>query len=318
MDGQPIGDPDPLAPEDEYKPTFYIGHHDSKRTEVQPSLLQQAQDCNVSLPSIPEFGSCSSFLKYDMLTIPITTPYFNLRVLSALIECCSADLSSDESTESTPIISPLSAPDTNLGPGETVSQLLGVVAPWIDLSSPDAVVYSVSCQVLQMEVAYAAFCGVGNLILPGPKLHYGKKYGEGVSQYAHAIREAMELASFIQFSITLPIMDNPHDAMDETNGSLSSQARPDFGGGADDSESIFQKERKSFESQPCKLLDFRPRRKIPVSSKHDYFGTWDAWNIIRTVCNYSSRLFVGKRLNIAHKLVEADIHFDPFLSLFLM
>ena len=31
------------------RPTFYIGHHDRKRTEVVPQLLQQAQDCGVSL-----------------------------------------------------------------------------------------------------------------------------------------------------------------------------------------------------------------------------------------------------------------------------
>ena len=33
---------------DDSRPTFYIGHHDSKRTDVSPQLLQQAQDCGVS------------------------------------------------------------------------------------------------------------------------------------------------------------------------------------------------------------------------------------------------------------------------------
>lgn len=40
------GDGDAIA--DELKPIFYIGHHDTKRTEVTAHLLQQAQDCNVS------------------------------------------------------------------------------------------------------------------------------------------------------------------------------------------------------------------------------------------------------------------------------
>ena len=31
------------------RPTFYIGHHDSKRTEASPQLLQQAQDSGVSI-----------------------------------------------------------------------------------------------------------------------------------------------------------------------------------------------------------------------------------------------------------------------------
>lgn len=37
-----------MGSSDEYKPTFYIGHHESDRTRVTPDLLRQAQDCNVS------------------------------------------------------------------------------------------------------------------------------------------------------------------------------------------------------------------------------------------------------------------------------
>ncbi len=33
------------------RPTFYIGHHDSKRTEVGLQLLQQSQDSGVSMPA---------------------------------------------------------------------------------------------------------------------------------------------------------------------------------------------------------------------------------------------------------------------------
>lgn len=36
----------------ETRTVFYIGHHDSKRTEVSPELLHQAQDCNVNNTSI--------------------------------------------------------------------------------------------------------------------------------------------------------------------------------------------------------------------------------------------------------------------------
>lgn len=231
--------------------------------------------------------------QYDMLTAPITTPYFNLRVLNSVIDHLST-LNTGDGDANGPVISDLSDLDTNLAPGDTVSQLLGVVAPWIDLCSPDPIIYGVSCRVLEMEVAYAAFCGVGNLILPTPRLHYGKKHGEGLMRYAHAVHQALQVGSFIQFSITMPMMDNPHDVVDETNGSLALQARPEFTGSRESDEHLRQDERTSFESQPWELLDIRPRKKIPVSTKHDYFGSWDAWNIIRTVCKYSHRLFVGK------------------------
>ena len=234
-----------------------------------------------------------------MLTVPITTPYFNLRVLNLLINHV-AQMDAWDSASSPPRISPLSALDTNLVPGESVSQLVGIVAPWIDLSSPDPAVFGLSNQVLQMEFAYAAFCGIGNLILPSPRLHYGKKHGEGIAQYAYAVQQALEVASFIHVSILMPMMDHSHDHIDETKGSLSLQARLEFTGNMDDVDQATLEERTSFESQPWELLDVRPRKKVPVSSKHDFYGTWDAWNIVRTVCKYNQRLHVGKNKSLHH------------------
>lgn len=49
MDSPLLTDDDNGAVQDDTRPTFYIGHHDSKRTEVSPQLLQQAQDCGVSI-----------------------------------------------------------------------------------------------------------------------------------------------------------------------------------------------------------------------------------------------------------------------------
>ena len=228
-----------------------------------------------------------------MLTVPITTPYFNLRVLNLLVEHF-AKPSPKSGALAVPVIPSLSALDTNLAPDEMVSQLLGVISPWIDLCSPDPVIFNLSCQVMEMEVAYAAFCGIGNLILPCPKLHYGKSHGEGVAQYAHAMKQALEIGSFIQISITMPMMDNPHDVIEETKGSLSLQARPEHVGTTEDDWQSVQDARSSLESRPEELLNVNPRKGVHVSSKHDYFGTWDAWNVIRTICKYNARLFVGK------------------------
>ena len=49
MDSPILAADDNGAMGNESKPTFYIGHHDSRRTEVSPQLLQQAQDCGVSI-----------------------------------------------------------------------------------------------------------------------------------------------------------------------------------------------------------------------------------------------------------------------------
>ena len=228
-----------------------------------------------------------------MLTVPITTPNFNLRVLNLVIEHF-AKLGLKSGTLAVPTVPSLSALDTNLTPGETVSQVLGMISPWIDLCSPDPVVFNISRQVLEIEVAYAAFCGIGNLILPCPKIHHGKNHGIGIAQYAHAIQQALDIGSFIQLSVMMPMMDNPHDVVEQTKGSLALQARPEHVGVAEDEWQSMQDTRNSIESRPEELLNINPRKSVHVSSKHDYFGTWDAWNVIRTICKYNSRLFVGK------------------------
>ncbi|KAI9679533.1 MAG: methyltransferase protein [Caeruleum heppii] len=247
-------------------PVFYIGQHESKRTlPVTDATLRQAQDCG-----------------YDMLTTPITTPHFHSRVLTLLSTHLSQlrppSYHPDETQSLTipevppPIIPPLTPVDTPLTPGDSISQLLAVASPWTDLCSPDPLIANISRQVLQLEVAYAAFCGIGNVIIPGPKLHHRGEHGTGLTQYARAVQEALAIGSYLAIQILLPMSDHPDTDMDEGLGSLVPFSREDF---VEEAQS--HKER-------------RP----------DSFGTWDAWHVVRSVCKYSPRLFVA--LSIPHHL----------------
>ncbi len=229
-----------------------------------------------------------------MLTSPITTPSFHTRVLT-LVSNHNTELGRSPATElPIPTIPSLSPVDTPLAPSDSISHILAVVSPWIDLCSPDPVIYSISRQVLVLEVAYAAFCGIANIILPSPNLHHGKLHGEGVTQYAYAVREALKIAQYIQLSIMLPMMDDPEQDGDEVEGSLAVEARAEYMGL---SNSHSQKD--SMESTRDTMRDIDQnddgasmrRRK---SARFDFFGTWDAWNVIRTLCTYNARLFVGK------------------------
>lgn len=169
--------------------------------------------------------------------------------------------------DATPTVTSLSATDTAITPGDTIQKLVGTASPWVDLSSPDPVVYNVSCKVLELEISYAAFCGLGNVVLRGPKLQYGGSHGEGVVQYAYAVQELLALNNYTQILIHLPMMYHPDQDGDDVEGSLSTCTRQEYveeGG----------------------------------RSKHDLLGTWDAWHIIRTLCKYNSRLFVGKNIFI--------------------
>lgn len=197
-----------------------------------------------------------------MLTTPITTPSFHQRVLT-LVSSTSYGSVSDPSP---PLIPPLGPLDTPLTPDDTISQLLTVASPWIDLCSPDPVIANVSQQVLSLETAYAAFCGVGNVIVQGPKLHHGSAHADGLMQYARAIHEALVVGSNINIEILLPMVDQPDAEVDAGMGDLAPLARDEYVG---------------------ELEEERPR-------KLDMYGSWDAWNVIRSVCKYNSRLFVGK------------------------
>lgn len=205
-----------------------------------------------------------------MLTTPITTPHFQSRVL-ALLSNYFSDLNNRDHV-SMPAVSALLQVDTPLSPGGMIPHLLAVASPWIDLSSPDPAIYSISCQVLELELTYAAFCGFGNVIVPPPRLHHGKSHGDGIVQYALAIQNALGLGNYLQIAIKLPIVGYPEEENDDVYGSLAHYAREEYVGPLENS---------------------KPR-------KPEIFGTWDAWNIIRTVCNYSTRLFVGKKTITIH------------------
>lgn len=201
-----------------------------------------------------------------MLTTPITTPFFHSRVLALHAQYLGEVEDHPHENLSLPLISPLTSVDTSLRAGSIVSQLLAVASPWIDLCSADPLIYSLSCQVLELELAYAAFCGIGNVILLGPSLRSGKLHGDGIMQYALAVQNALELGNYIQIEIKLPMVDMPEADDVEWPESLAYRVREDYVG-----------------------LDRSKAKKTEI------FGTWDAWNIIRTVCKYHARLFVGKK-----------------------
>lgn len=201
-----------------------------------------------------------------MLTAPLTTSQFRDRVF---------DLFENLDEEAALTVSPLTKFDTDLAPGDLTSQLLAVASPWIDLSSPDPLVYNISRQVLHLEVAYAAFCGVANIIVPGPNTYGGSLHVDGVAQYAYAIQEILETGIYHHVLIRLPMSDDSNRPSFHNKRNLASYARPIFVGKADDEDDL----------------------------KRDAFGMWDAWNVVRSICKYNNRLFVGKtEQNVSHSL----------------
>jgi protein arginine N-methyltransferase 5 len=112
---------------------------------------------------------------------------------------------------------------------------------------------------LNLEAAYANFCGVRTIVVPGPRQD---ESGRGIAQYARAVQEAL-VANRLNIIVHMPMYREPD--LEEKAETLSS---------------IFNPTAKEAETDAEKVIDL--------------FSAWDSWNTIRSICTYSMRLFVGK------------------------
>lgn len=179
----------------EIRPAFYIGQHDSTRTDTLNDL-QYGQILNAG---------------FSFVTSPITNEHFHQRV-EKLLKASLLDAQNNERAGSipVPVLPPLTIKDTTLFPGTYTSGLIAYSSPWIDLCSPNHVISSISRQVLNVEISYANFCGVRTIIVPGPRQDSIKiGNGQGVSQYARAIHEILSIGSRVSIMIHLPMYREP-------------------------------------------------------------------------------------------------------------
>ncbi|KAF2018564.1 arginine N-methyltransferas-like protein [Aaosphaeria arxii CBS 175.79] len=214
-----------------------------------------------ALPVSDELANHAQDLGYDMLTTPITNSHFHTRVLDLLSSYNQSlsDASGSPQPQPLPLIPALEYLDTPLTPNDTISQFLTFTSSWIDLTSPDPVIAYLSRQVLHLEIAYAAFCGAVTVVIPGPRLSNG---ANGISQYARAIKEALGTGAYIQIHILLPTDGSQSNEVEDL-GNLEHFARPEL------------------------------QHPGQQSAEADPFSAWDAWNVIRSVCKYPSRLSVA-------------------------
>lgn len=197
-----------------------------------------------------------------MLTAPITNQKYLSRVTNQIsLHTTAPSGSSSDSRAPLPILAPLDASETLIVPGGTVPRLILTVHESIDLSSDDPIISDVSLQVLRQEIAYAAFCGANNVMIQGPK---AEASDAGIKRYANAIREALSIGIYLNFIILLPMgvsLERPGDV-----GAMADFERPEY----------------------C------IERSLGESERQGPLENWDAWHIVRSMCNYHSKLFVGK------------------------
>lgn len=196
-----------------------------------------------------------------MITRPVTTAAFQMRVLALLDTYFEAvSTSSKPDAVPYPLVAPLTPEDTTLSPDESVGSMLAVTSPWIDLASPDPAVAHISRQVFNHEVAFAAFCGFNNVIVQGPLL----QGNTNLTQYARAIMHALTVGAYLQLQILLPMQEVDEGKFSQNPRHLASRVREDF----------------------VARSNAAPGQNSLIS--------WDAWELIRSVCRFHGRLSVGK------------------------
>lgn len=206
-------------------------------------------------------------LQFAFTTAPITNAHFHERV-KALYQAHVSELETSLSEKERanpslphPIVPTLTDKDTSLGPSPYISNVLAYSSPWIDLGSSDPIIASISRQVLNLEVAFANWCGVRSVIVPGPRRD---EDGKAVALYARAIRETFDVATRVNIIIHMPMYREP--GLEEKATLITTELLGDDGAG----------------------------KNTAQSEEIDLFGAWDTWHTIRSVCNYATRLYVGK------------------------
>ncbi|PHH53704.1 Protein arginine N-methyltransferase 5 [Ceratocystis fimbriata CBS 114723] len=237
------------------RPRILLGYHDS-------SLEQPLNDL--------QYGKAvNQGISY--LTSPITNSHFHQRItelvknhLQSLKEINSSATADLTAAIPDPIIPPLTTKDTSLFPSFSVSTYNACTSSWIDLASPDPVIANISRQVLNLELAYATWCGVRSIVIHGPRQDSARgNANKGLAQYARAIREALTVASRQNITIHMPMYREP--GLDDSSPSLT--------------ETVHGTEAASKKSSEIAL-----------------FSAWDSWHFVRTFCEYNPRLFVGVRM----------------------
>jgi protein arginine N-methyltransferase 5 len=204
-----------------------------------------------------------------MTTCPVTTSSFYEKVRLEVVSYYEKErLRDTEHSPPTPVIEALRPEDSLLVPHDTIQQVIAVSSSWIDLASADYIIADISRQVFNLEIAYAAFCGSSQILLPGPVLPDGTISSSGVAQFARALFEALSISPYLQFHVLLPMVPI------KTGGIGLLKTLPG-NGSAHISSAAAHMHPEDADSQ-------------------DMWAAWEAWDLIRTICKYSSRVSLGK------------------------
>ncbi|PNS18405.1 Protein arginine N-methyltransferase skb1 [Sphaceloma murrayae] len=229
-------------------PAFYIGHHDVNRgTTVSEALMDRAR-----------------IIGYDMITTPITNVSFRDHV-QKLLDGHRQTGHSSQDLSAMPLVPSLGPEFTDLSPDSSTAAMIAQLSPWADVTSADELVAHISRQVIRIEIAYAAFCGIGNVILPPLYRHHNKPPTvRAISAFADVVSQTLGIGPYLQILVPFPMDDQKLADEDVLTYELEGHLEKGISANEDDGR-----------------------------SKMDSMSPWDAWDHVRTTCNHASKLAVA-------------------------
>lgn len=216
---------------------------------------------------------------YDFVCLPLTTPKWRERWRNMCIVPSASANDADENATAEQQAEAWRKAPSFLHEEVTISTLdeavpvLVMVSDWLQLDSTDDWVRHDSEIALRQEVAYASYLNVQTVILPPPR------HRSQVASYARAVNECLKSTTFMNFSIRLPIYDpavfQPKESPVILPSITSTSSTP------------------SVPSTP-KIVTPRASTSKPLKAARAPEGeinaTWEMWDIIRTLCDYNTRL----------------------------
>ncbi|KAF7330502.1 Protein arginine N-methyltransferase [Mycena venus] len=209
---------------------------------------------------------------YDLVCLPLTTENWKKRWTEMCLLPSGVDLDADMAAEKR--AEAWRAKPNFLLDEVTITQLeeaegvTALISEWLELDAADDWVRHDAEIALQQELAYASYLNIQTAILPPPRSR------EYVSSYARIVNACLKNSPYMHLSIRLPIY-NPS----VLENHLPSIPSPPLTGGL----------------LPGSPTPSTPRLVIPddrgsEATSVNLDATWEMWDVIRSICDYSTRL----------------------------
>ncbi|KAF8149849.1 shk1 kinase-binding protein 1 [Crassisporium funariophilum] len=156
---------------------------------------------------------------------------------------------------------------TRLDEAEGVTAM---ISDWLELDAPDDWVRHDAEIALQQELAYATYLNIHTVILPSPRNR------DHVASYARIVNSCLHKSPYLYLSVRLPIY-NP-DVFQP--GSPISAFHPASPSGFTSPVSAF----------PPSLVISESGGTDNTNSQASLNATWEMWDVIRSMCDYNTRL----------------------------